>query len=302
MSLDRNIYCVLEEWNKKGLCTGLGHWLTSLYCTLGKSIIPDWFILREDSVCLGEHLPNNELYLLAMLSYNSHLTDEKVLHLLGHDKLINRDSFDDEIDQANLLVTQKGTCRYIGFRGLDLRNPKALCAIGSPYYTDMRKYGMKGKVSSSFVLKMFKNGEFHKKVVPETCSCVYLSGHSMGACIAIVAGVYIATMRPDVQVEVYGLAPLVFYNDEFLQYAQSLPNIKYTLRLLENDMIVMWYNSIRLTDKSKYRDFELSDKCIPYTDSSGDIRHKVFTDLRLSKVLNPKFYERHFVENYALTK
>ena len=295
MDADFNVYSSVEAINGKGLLTSIAHVASVILWMMDFDL---QLFFPDDTIPNKEELLNDDIYFLAVAMYGEGYSDAELLKVLGQDTILFRKLGQ---EATRIMATRKGDVVSVGFRGFDLRRSPAIGCIGSPYSTNLEQYGMKGNVTSSFLADCFENEELLQEIYTGDFRRVVVTGHSMGACMAILAGVYIASKRPDVEVCVTAYAPLVFYDDIFLDYALNLSNLTFKNKLFESDMVVAWYNAVKMTDNCKYNDLKLTTRCIPYVDGLGYTHNEVSKYLPISKVFNLASYKTHFIRGYAVS-
>lgn len=302
-----NVYELLEEVNEKGNVSAVVHAVTTLFWTF--EFVPTTIRLLavlskpwSTPPPTSDELQNNEAYHMAAIAYGVDRSEEEILDWLKHETMLYRaDVVNNAEHVTHVIVTADNDGDiWFGIRGIDMASFTSIGAIGCPYYVDMTKYGLNGRVISSFVPALFKEAKFHEMVKTSQCEHVNVCGHSMGACMAIVTGAYIAKQRPDVNVIVSAFAPLMFYDETFRECLLQIPNLELNMYLNEYDVLAKLYSTMRITDKNQYKDFNLVEKCFPYYDSLGYVRDVMpVKELTLFDVLNPVYYERHGIWCYG---
>lgn len=302
-----NLYNFVEEINEKGNVSAVVHAVTTLFWTF--EFVPTTIRLIAELAKpwstpppTSAELQNNEAYHMAAITYGIYRSEEEILDWLKHESMLYRaDVVNNAEHVTHVIVTADNDGDiWFGIRGVDMTSFTSVGAIGCPYYVDMTKYGLEGKVISSFVPALFKEAKFHEMVETSQCEHVNVCGHSMGSCMAIVIGAYIAKQRPDVKVFVSAFAPLMFYDETFRECLLQIPNLELKMYLNEYDVLAKLYSTLRITDKNEYKDFNLVEKCFPYYDSLGYVRDVMpVKELTLFDVLNPVYYERHGIWCYG---
>lgn len=298
------MYDFISYVNEKSKISALVHNITTTYWTF--EFVP--FLMGEilepmsDPPPTREELKGNEPFHMASIAYGTHMSDQEILDWMGHVELMYRENMlnNDHVVTHFLTTKEENGDIWFGIRGLDIRSFTSIGAVGCPYYRTMDEFGLQGKVITSFIPALFDNPVFHETVKTSDSKNAYVCGHSMGACMAIITGAYIARKRPDVRVKVYAFAPLMFYDEEFRNCVMNIENLELNCCLDENDVIVKLYNVMRITDKNQFKDFDITESSIPFVDSTNSIRNMVpVRDLSIFDVINPFDYIRHALWSYG---
>lgn len=303
-----SIYDIISCANEKGNLCALFHTYSTLYWTfefvppviaaiiyLEKLIVP--FPTDFSNTLRGE---SNKM---ASVAYYQGLSDEEILGLIGHKKILYNElvlNHDEHV--TNCIASQDNDGRvWFAFSGLDMRKFTSIAAIGNIYFTDMSQYGLKGKVLSSFIPNVIRNEPLLGSIKEKE---LYISGHSMGSCMAIIFGAYLAKKwGEEYTVNVYAYAPIIFYDDDFADCVTAIPNLNLHLFAHKEDMVVNWFNLIKVTDKNEYKNFSISERSIPYYMCDSEDGGENRTELELETiswldVLNPMNYEKHGLWNF----
>ena len=315
-------YSTIEYLNKQGkICAGF-YAFTSIFTTFEftpwltsfiYSLITESMNNKLDVETFVKLNDDEKAYFISAQAYQSIMFDVEKISMKSSTsnsdiENINRSPFKLELTHNTnciFLYSPRDNEKWIAFSGLDIKEFSSIGAIGSLYYEDASTVHaeMKGKIVSSFIVSkkdrdMFQN-EIDKRTLQRK-STINVIGHSMGSALATIMAYYFSICYPDATINLYGYAPIAFYDRAFKEGFEERTNINVKIMAIEHDYTVRLFNIMKITNKNPYKNFSIDQECIPYTYQGESVQRDSFQveDTSLVAVLNPLNYIAHGMSNF----